>query len=126
MRNGWRQVVAHVFPDIDPNQVNQAKSSCLGAAQRRARDRIHLINGISILKDIVQCEGPSPKAQTIGDEIGGIFAQHNALAQAILTKTTDQLHHLGQRFGGRDDLQQLQVARRVEKVSAQEMLAKTI
>ena len=67
-----------------------------------------------------------PNDRAVGDEVGRILGKHNALAQAVLAKAADELGHLRQGVRGGDDLQQLEVARRVEEVRAQEVLAEAL
>ena len=57
--------------------------------------------------------------QVIGDEIRRVLGDHHALAQALVGEPRHPLHHRGVGVGGRDHLEQPQVAGRVEEVRAQ-------
>ena len=63
------------------------------------------------------------RADAIGDEIGRVLGEHDSLAQHHVAEVRDRVHHLRQRFRSGDDLQQLQVARRIEEVGAQKVPA---
>ena len=55
-------------------------------------------------------------------KFGRVLAEHDALAQHVLAEARHELEHLGRVSRVRDDLQQLQPARRVEEVRPQEVL----
>ena len=121
--NGLPQVAADVVPNVNAHQIHQAESSSLGAAHQRAGDGVHFLHGVAVLKDVIQHERAAAEGNAVADEVGGILAEHHALAEAVFAEFTDEFHHLGQGVGVGDDLQQFEVAGRVEEVGAQEVLA---
>ncbi len=124
--DGLRQVAAHVIPNVQADQVEQAEGGRLRAADHRAGDGVHLFDRVAVLQDVVHGEGAGHRSDAVADEVRRVLAGHNALPQPVLPEVADELHHLRQGVVGGDDFQQFQVTRRVEEVRAQEVLAEAL
>src|ERR1044071_4007484 len=88
------------------------------------RQGIHFVYRVTIFKNEVHREGAHAKEYTVADEVRRIFAQNNALAQAICPKPRNILKYVFICVSGWNHFQQLQVTRRIEEVCSQEMLLK--
>ena len=55
----------------------------------------------------------------VADEVRRILGHHHALAETMVGEMADGLDHLGPRLRRRDDLEQMEIARRVEEVCAE-------
>ena len=62
-------------------------------------------------------------ADAVGDEVGRVLAWHHAFAEAAVGEIVDVGRERRVGFGAGNQFQQVQIARRVEEVRAQKMLA---
>ena len=90
VRDGRSKIFSNMLPHIHTDQVDQPEGGCLGASHQRAGDGIHLINGIAILNDEIQCKRTSTERQPVSDKIGSILAENNPFAETKLTKPDDE------------------------------------
>ncbi len=121
MRNQWSQVSTHVIPHIQPNQVDQAEGGRLRASHQRTCDGIHLIHAVVVLEDEVHRERTRAEGDAVADEVGRVLAQHDALPHPRLAEVAHERGHFLRGIRRRDDLQQFQIARRVEEVCAEKV-----
>ena len=117
-------VIQHVGPNVETDDIHQAKGGAFGKADQRTGERIGLFHGV-IARDGKPVRGGAKEAAyAVGDEIGRILARHHALAQAPVAEGGNPSHYFGEGVGAGDDLNQVQVARRIEEVGTQEMRAR--
>ncbi len=63
-------------------------------------------------------------AEAVGDKVRRILARHHALAQMQVAEFGDPMEDLGRGLRAGNHFHQVQIARRIEEVRAQKMLAK--
>ncbi len=91
-----------------------------------AGDRVDLLDAVAVLEGVASRLHPRVAPQAVGDKAWRVFGDHAALAQEPLSEGARGLNDLSVRLGGRDDLHQLKVARRVEEVRPQEALLEVL
>ncbi len=116
------QVLRHVHPDIEPDNIQQPVAGRIRQPDHGARQRVHLFNAEVVLHRVLVGARAPHAADAIGDEVRRILADHHALAQPPVKEP----FHVGQqqwvRFVTWYHLAQVQVTRRVKKVRSQEVL----
>ena len=122
MRNERREVASNVIPHIQPDQVDQAEGCRLRSPDQWTGNGVHFIDGVTILQDVIHRKCACAKGDSVANEIWRVLAQHNSLAQAILTEPREEFNNFFLGIFCRNDFQQLQIARRVEEMRPKEML----
>ena len=82
---------------------------------------VHLGDRVAVVERVIDAERARHADEAVGDEVGRVLATHDALAQDALAIGCHEIEHGGIGVLVGDDLEQGQVARRVEEVRAQEM-----
>ena len=122
-----RQLVVHGFEGvrqgIEPDHIRRAVGGALGAADGRSRQRIHLAKAQLELLRVIHGGGNGKNADAVGDKIRRVFRAHHALAECGGQKGFELIEDGRIRFGGRNQFDQLHVARRIEKMNAAESVA---
>src|SRR5688572_8210279 len=121
MRDCGSKVFADMLPNIQPNQIRQTESCSLRPPHQRSRERVHFIHCVIILNDVVHSKSTHAKENTVADEIGRIFTQHNSFTQAIFTEQRYKLNNFLISIFCWDNFQQLQIAWRIKKVCPKKM-----
>src|SRR5215207_2636647 len=122
MWNCRAETFANVLPDIKTHQICQTESCCLRPPHQRTCERVHFIDGVIILKDVIHRKGTHSEEDTITDKVRCILTQHNSFAQTIFTKQGNKFNHFLCSILRENDLQQLQITRRIEKMCSKKML----
>ena len=112
------QVAGHGDHHVQPDLVEQPEGGRLGPAHQRPGEGVDLLDRVAVLQGVADVVHAGEAAQPVGDEVGGVLGHHRALAQHPLHERPHPLQHLGVGVGGRDELDQLEVAGRVEEVGA--------
>ena len=116
--------------DVEPDQIDGPEGGRTRPAHGLAGERVDLFDGqIHFLHEPHHVEH-GKCADAIGDEVGSIFREHDALAQLRVAEVGDGRDQGGVRFRGGDQLQQPHIARRIKKVRAEprvpEVLGKSL
>ena len=117
------QVARDQRPDIQTHNVEQPVTGALGQANGRSGQRVDFFNGVAVLDGDFVNRRAEERADAVGDEVGRILARHHAFTQPPVAEITHEVQHRGQRFRARNHFEQMQIARRVEEMRPQEMLA---
>ena len=122
-----RQGVAHGLDDVghgvQADHVGGAVGGRLRAADQRAGQAVHFIEAQAELLGVVDGRQDREHADAVADEVRGVLGVHHALAQGGDQELFQAFQHGGIGGGGRDQLGQVHVARRVEEVHAAEAVA---
>src|SRR3984957_16546496 len=110
-------------PDIEAHDIEQAVAGTLGQADQLACEGVHLFDGEAFFDCQLLDGGAKKTADAVGDEVGGVLAGYDAFAEMTVGEMGDEVPDLGQSFGAGDHLEQMQIARRIEEVRSEEMLA---
>jgi hypothetical protein len=113
----------HMHQGVEADHVGGAEGRALGAADARAGEQVHLVEGQPEAGSVVQHGEDREHADAVGDEVGRVPGAHDALAQAGAQPGFEAVEQRGIGGGGRDQLDQRHVARRVEEVDAAELAA---
>ena len=65
-------------------------------------------------------------ADAVGDEVRRVLAGHHAFAQMAVAELADEREDLGPRVRAGNHFDQMQIARRIEEVRAEEVLAELV
>ncbi len=122
-RNQLIKICSDERPHIEADQIEQTEAGAIGHANQRASERVHFFDGEIVFQHRLADSSAQKTADSIGDEIGRVLGAHHALAQAAIGELLDVGQDARVRLGPGNQLHQVQVARRVEKVCAQEMAA---
>ncbi len=114
------QVARHVHGDVDADQVVQAESGGLRATDQRTRQRIDLLDGEVVVERVVDDLRAAHRHETVADEVRLVLGDHHAFAQRLGGVFDDEIDDFRVGVGVGDDFEQVQVARRVEKMRTQE------
>ena len=114
------EVLRHLRGHVHPRNVGGAEGRALRPAEGGAGEGVHLLDReIEVHhrpKGRAEAEGPD----AVGDEVGRVLAAHDPLAEDAVGEGLEGREHLLVGFRPRDRLEELQVARRVEEVRAEE------
>ena len=117
-----RQVVLHgldhMAHGVQADHVRRAEGARLGAAQLGARQVIDDVHGQAEFLGFVHDGQDTEHANAVGDEVRRILGAHDALAQGGGQKAFQLVGDLRAGELGRDDLDQVHIARRIEEVHA--------
>ena len=116
------EVLADHGHDINADQVTEAEGAAPGTAEQRAGQSVDLLHGVAVFNGIFDDIALHEAEHAVGDEVWRVLADDHALAQYLLREAAHALDDRRVCVGRGDDLQQMQVARRVEEVGAQEAL----
>ncbi len=94
MRDQGREIAADMVPDIQSHQIDQTEGRGFRSSDQWTGERIHFIDGVSILEDVIQSERARPKGDAVADEIGCVLAQHDSFPQSILSEPGKEFNHI--------------------------------
>ena len=118
------QVVLHRLDDVahrvQADDVRRAERTRLGAAQLGAGQVVDDVHGQAELLGFVDRGQHAEDADAVGDEVRRVFRAHDALAQRGRQERLELVEDCRLRGRGRDQFDQVHVARRVEEVHAAE------
>ena len=113
------QVRRDVPQRVQPHHIRRAERGALGVPDERARQRVHLLDREAARRELLERAHHPIDADPVADKVRRVLGDDDALAQVHARKRRDAPEHVRVGVGRRDDLEQLEVARRVEKVRAQ-------
>ncbi len=121
VRTAVIHIAHHLLQRIQADQVRCTECGRTGMADGGTGQRVHFLDAESrfhhLMHHILHGEGDD----AVGHKVGRVLRVHNALAQYVLAKFRDGFHHFRFGVGRGNQLEQLQIARRIEKVRAQEV-----
>ena len=117
-RKRFVKILDDVAEDIQADEIERAEGRGLRTPDNLPRHLVNFLNRIVIFQhrlDRVEC---AERADAIGDEVRTVFSGHDTFAETLIQEACDLASDFGLRPFGADDLDQMQVARRIEKVYA--------
>jgi len=111
---------------VEAHEVDRPEDGRAGPAQRRADDGVDVLDLQALGEHEVHGVGHVEDADAVGDEVGHVLAQDDALAEHVLAEATHGVDDLLLRLPAGDELHELHVPRRVEEVNAQEPLLEAL
>ena len=112
--------------DVDAGNVHRAEGRAAGPAHGRSGDRVHFFDGVATAGDGLERAHDAVERDVIADEVRRVLRDDDALAQVVIGERADLLDDGGIGVSRRDDLEQPEVARRVEEVRAEPVLAEVV
>jgi hypothetical protein len=106
--------------DVHAGDVGRAEGRAARAADGGTRERVHVLDREVEVDHGLQDGTEAERADAVADEVRRVLAAHDRLAQDLVGERLGGGQHAGIGVGSGDGLEQLQVARRVEEVRAQE------
>ena len=114
-----RHVRDYVAEDVEADEIDGAESGRARPADGLAGERVDLFDAqVHFLHEAHHVEH-GKCADAIGDEVGCIFRQHDALAQLRVAEMGDGFDQCGVGFWSWDQFEQAHIARRIEKMRAE-------
>jgi hypothetical protein len=117
---GVLEVLDDVGDDVEPDHVAEAVGAGARATHEGAVELIDLFDGEAAGGGGGEGEQHLGDADAVADEVRGVAADDHALAEHAIGEVDELGDHRGIAVRGRDDLEQVHVARRVEEVHAAE------
>jgi hypothetical protein len=114
------EVAGHPDHHVQPDLVEQPEGGRPGPAHQRPGEGVDLLDRVAVLQGVADVVHAGEAAKAVGDEVGGVLGHHRPLAEDPLHERPHALQHLGVGVGRRDQLDQLEVAGRVEEMGAKE------
>ncbi len=110
----------HVAHGVQAHHVGSAESAGLGAAELGAGEVVDHIATQAELLRLMDGGHHAEDADAVGDEVGRVLGAHHALAEGGDKEAFELVEDLSLGRGGRDQFDQMHVARRVEEMHAAE------
>ena len=117
------EIVADEGPDIEADDIEQAEAGAIGQADERAGERVHFFDGEVFLDHRFRDGAAEKTADAVGDEVGRVLGADDAFAETAVGELFDVGQDAGVGFRAGDQLHQVEVARRIEEVRAEEVAA---
>ena len=108
-----------VHEHVDADEVRGTERRALRPPEQRTGERVHFLHGVPVLEHRPDGLHHAEDADAVGDEVGRVACDHDALAQHGLAELPRRLEHARIRAGVGNELEQVEVARRIEEVHAQ-------
>ena len=108
---------------IDAGEIARAEGRGFGAGEERAGECVDFTDGEVVVHHRASGDDHAVHAQSVGDEARDILGDDNAFAEDAFLEVAHGVEDVRCRFGRRDDLEEVHVARRIEVVRAAELLA---
>ena len=112
--------IGHMDQGVQAHHIAGAEGGALRAAHGRAGQLVHRLDAEAHVLHGVEQRLYGKHAHAVGDERRGVLAEYGGLAEAVPAVRHEEVDQGGVASGVRDDLQQGEVARRVEEVRAAE------
>ncbi len=109
-------VVGHVQQRVQADDVGGAEDGALGPPGRGAEHHVDLLDGVALGHGLAQRAHHRERADAVGDEVGRVLRVHQPLAEEAAAQRLGARERLRLGVGAGDDLDQLEVAGRVEEV----------
>ena len=104
--------------------IHRAKRRAPGAADRGSRDGVDLFDRVLAAGQRAKRQDHTMEPEVIGDEVRRVFRNDDAFAQPVIRELPDGLDDRRIRVRCRNQLEQMQIAGRVEEVRAEPRSAK--
>src|SRR4029450_10317082 len=95
------------------------KRRALRPPDGRPGHRIDLFDRESFVCERLEGLHYAVEAETVGNEVGGVLRDHHAFAEAVTGELRDRCCDRRIRVRRRDDLEEAEITRRIEKVRAE-------
>jgi len=118
------EVASDHGPNIQAHDIEKPVTGALGQPDQLSRQRIHFFDGVPVFDGDLLNSRAEERADPVGDKVGRIFAGNHSFAQPPVAEILHEAHDLWHGFFSADYFQQMQIARRIEEVSPQEVAAK--
>ena len=122
--NGFVKVLRDMLPDVESDDIEQAVAGALRKPDQRPGERIDFFDGEVVFDGQTLHGGAEESADSVGDEVRRVLAGNDAFAQMEVAEIGDECEDVRARVRPGNDFDQMQIARRIEKVCAEEVLAK--
>jgi hypothetical protein len=113
---GVEAVLRDVDQRVQADDVGRAEHAALRLAGRGAEHHVDLLDGVALGGGDGQRAHHRERADAVGYEVGRVLGAHEALAQQAPAQRLGARDGRGRRVGAGDDLDELEVAGRVEEV----------
>ena len=119
--NRFVEIASHMGPYVQADDVHQAEAGAVGKPDQRAGERVHFFDRVIVLHGYFLDRAAEEASNAVGDEVRRILTADYALAQVNVAETGNGFQQRG--IGGRagNHFDQMQIARWIEEVRAQEM-----
>ena len=112
--------------DVDSGDVHRAEGGTLGPADHRARHGVDFLNREVPARELFQHTRHAVEPDPVRDEIGGVLRHHDPLAELSIDERRQRGDHRGIGVAGRNNLDQPEIARRVEEMAAEPVPAERL
>jgi hypothetical protein len=119
IRQPFGEVADHVRQDVDAREIQRAERGALRPSDRRPVDRVDLFDRVGAGCDERQRTHDVVEREVVADEVRRVLRDDYALAQVQIGKRGHAVEHRRVGLGRRDQLEQTQVARRIEEVRSE-------
>ena len=116
------QPLRHVEQHVETRDVRCAKGRALRAAEQRAGERVHFVDGEAGFHHALHGRDHAVHAQPVGNETRNILRDHDTLAEHHFAELSYSIDGFCRRIRRGNDLEEVQIPRRVEEVHAEEVL----
>jgi hypothetical protein len=118
--------VEHVRHRVEADDVGRAEDGRLGPPHGGSEQGVGFGDADAVLTHPVEHGGHAERADPVGDEVGGVLAVDDALAEDVLTEIGHRSEHLGVGVVDRYDFEESHVAHGVEEVRDHEVAAEVV
>ena len=115
------QVLDDVSEDVEADEIKRAERRALRPAHCRAGDLVDFFDRVTILEHRLDREQRAERADAIGDEVRPVLRRHHAFAESLIEKAEQEAGDFRLGPFGANDFDEVQVARRIEKVDAEKV-----
>ena len=112
--------------DVEPCDVHRAERRALRPAECGAGDGVDLLDRVRPRFERAQHLDDAVDADVIGDEVRRVFRDHDAFAEPAIREPRHELDGRGIGVGRWNQLEEMQVARRIEEVCAEKVAPKVV
>ncbi len=120
------EVCGDVADDVEPCDIHRPERGALGAAERRASDGVNFLDGVLARFERLQHVHDGEEPDVIGDEIRPVLCDHDPFAETDIREAGHALDDRRIRLRRRNDLDEMQIPRRVEEVRAEPVAAEAL
>jgi len=119
------EVLSDERPDVEADDIEEAEAGAVRQADEGTGERVDFFDG-EIFFDHRFGDGAAEEgADAVGDEVGRVLGAHDAFAEAAVGELFDAGQDLRIGIGAGDQLHQVEIARRIEEVRAEEVAAES-
>ena len=126
MRQAGGEIVGDVHEDVEPRDVDCAERRALWPADRGACDRVDFLDCIGPVGESLENAHEAVHRDMVGDESRRVLRHDHVLSEPAIGKVAHSRDDGRIGVGRRNDLEQRQVSRRIEKMRAEPMSAEIV